>query len=73
MTIKVHADATPEQLETLRSEVETRCPVSDNIGSATPIHISITAAGEEQKAEQKAEQKTEQKTEQKAEREATAA
>lgn len=53
VTIKVDADATPEQLETLRSEVETRCPVSDNIGSATPVHISIasvSAAGEEQEA-----------------------
>ena len=54
VTIKVDADATPGQLETLRAEVEARCPVSDNIGSATPVHISMTsaaAAGEEQEAE----------------------
>lgn len=44
VNIKVHADATPEQLEKLRSEVEARCPVSDNIGGATPVNIEIAAA-----------------------------
>jgi uncharacterized OsmC-like protein len=39
--IKVHADASAEQLEKLRQEVEARCPVSDNIGSATPVNISM--------------------------------
>ncbi|HVR97487.1 MAG TPA: OsmC family protein [Thermoanaerobaculia bacterium] len=43
VTIQVDADATPEQLEKLRNEVEARCPVSDNIANATPIHISLTA------------------------------
>lgn len=44
VTIKVDADATPEQLETLRAEVEARCPVSDNIANATPVHLALTAA-----------------------------
>lgn len=42
--IKVHADATPEQLRKLQEEVETRCPVSDNIANATPVHIALSAA-----------------------------
>lgn len=41
VAIGVDADATPEQLETLRREVEARCPVSDNIGNATPVHIAL--------------------------------
>jgi uncharacterized OsmC-like protein len=41
VAIKVKSDATPEQLEKLRSEVEARCPVSDNIANPTPVHISI--------------------------------
>jgi uncharacterized OsmC-like protein len=49
--IKVDADATPEQLETLRAEVEARCPVSDNIGNATPVHISLETAGRDQAVE----------------------
>jgi uncharacterized OsmC-like protein len=44
VTIKVDADATPEELEKLRSEVESRCPVSDNIGGATPVNVAIAAA-----------------------------
>ncbi|MFL6195829.1 MAG: OsmC family protein [Thermoanaerobaculia bacterium] len=44
MTIKVQADASAEQLEKLRQEVEARCPVSDNIGNATPVNIAIAAA-----------------------------
>ena len=42
--ITVHADASPEQIEKLKQEVETRCPVSDNIGNATPVKISMVAA-----------------------------
>ncbi|HEX2224766.1 MAG TPA: OsmC family protein [Thermoanaerobaculia bacterium] len=41
--IRVKADATPEQLEKLRQEVEARCPVSDNIANPTPIHIALSA------------------------------
>ena len=44
VTIKVDADATPEQLERLRSEVEARCPVSDNITHPTPVRIALEAA-----------------------------
>lgn len=44
VTIKVDADATPEQLDRLREEVEARCPVSNNIGQATPVNISLSAA-----------------------------
>lgn len=40
--IKIDADATEEQLEKLRSEVEARCPVSDNIANPTPVHIALT-------------------------------
>jgi uncharacterized OsmC-like protein len=42
--ITVHADASPEQIEKLKQEVETRCPVSDNIGNATPVNISMVAS-----------------------------
>jgi uncharacterized OsmC-like protein len=41
--IRVDADATPEELEKLRAEVEARCPVSDNIAHGTPVHVSLTA------------------------------
>lgn len=41
VTIKVDADATPEQLEKLRAEVESRCPVSDNVAHATPVSLSM--------------------------------
>jgi uncharacterized OsmC-like protein len=44
ITIKVDADATHEQLEKLRSEVEARCPVSDNITHPTPVQFALTAA-----------------------------
>ena len=42
--IKIDAEATEEQLEKLRSEVEARCPVSDNIANPTPVHIAVTAS-----------------------------
>lgn len=42
--IKVHADATPEQLQKLQEEVEARCPVSDTIANPTPVHIALSAA-----------------------------
>ena len=43
VTIRVHSSAAPADLEKLRAEVEARCPVSDNIGNATPVHIALTA------------------------------
>jgi uncharacterized OsmC-like protein len=42
VTINVDSDATPEQLEALRAEVEARCPVSDNIANATPVSIVLS-------------------------------
>jgi uncharacterized OsmC-like protein len=45
VTIKVDADANPEQLAKLRDEVEARCPVSDNIANATPVNITMDLAG----------------------------
>ena len=44
VTIRVHADATPEELQRLQEEVETRCPVSDNIAQATPVKLTIAQA-----------------------------
>ena len=41
--VTIDADVTPEELEKLRSEVEARCPVSDNIANATPVNIVLTA------------------------------
>jgi uncharacterized OsmC-like protein len=43
VTIRVDSDAPAEQLEKLRSEVEARCPVSDNIANPTPVNISLAA------------------------------
>ena len=44
VTIKVQADASPEQLRKLQEEVEARCPVSNNISQPTPVNIAIAAA-----------------------------
>lgn len=41
VTIKVDSDASPEALANLQAEVEARCPVSNNIGEATPVKISF--------------------------------
>jgi uncharacterized OsmC-like protein len=46
VSIKVDADASPEQLAKLRDEVEARCPVSDNIANATPVNITMEPAAE---------------------------
>ncbi|RKG56520.1 OsmC family peroxiredoxin [Corallococcus sp. AB011P] len=43
-TIHVKGDVTQEQLARLLREVETRCPVSDNLAHATPIHLSMQPA-----------------------------
>ena len=50
VTIKVDADASPEQLAKLRDEVETRCPVSDNIANPTPVNIAMELAGGAEKS-----------------------
>ena len=44
VTIKVESDASPEALKNLQQEVEARCPVSNNIGEATPINITLRPA-----------------------------
>lgn len=43
VTIKVDAEASPEELAKLKEEIEARCPVSDNIANATPVNIAISA------------------------------
>ena len=40
-TILIQSTATADQIEKLRSEVEARCPVSDNLANATPIHVRM--------------------------------
>lgn len=43
VNIKVHAEASAEELEMLKREVETRCPVSDNLANPTPVNITVSA------------------------------
>lgn len=50
VSIKVDADASPEQLARLRDEVEARCPVSDNIANPTPVNIAMDLAGYTEKS-----------------------
>lgn len=45
VTIHVKSTASAEQIEKLKREVEARCPVSDNIMNATPVRITMEAAG----------------------------
>jgi uncharacterized OsmC-like protein len=40
-TILIKSTATPEQIAKLKSEVEARCPVSDNLAHATPVNITM--------------------------------
>ncbi len=42
VTINVVSEASPDPLEVLRAEVEARCPVRDNIASATPVNIVLS-------------------------------
>jgi len=42
--IHVKSSASPEQIAKLKSEVEARCPVSDNLANPTPVHITMKAA-----------------------------
>ena len=41
VTMKPDCDASPEVLEEWLKKVEDRCPVSDNIGYATPINFKL--------------------------------
>jgi uncharacterized OsmC-like protein len=43
VTIHIKSPATAEQIARLKSEVEARCPVSDNISNATPVHLTMKA------------------------------
>jgi uncharacterized OsmC-like protein len=43
VTIHIKSPATSEQIARLQSEVEARCPVSDNLAQATPVHITMKA------------------------------
>jgi len=40
-TINVKSSASEEEINKLRTAVEARCPVSDNIANATPVTISM--------------------------------
>jgi uncharacterized OsmC-like protein len=42
--LTAETDTDPETLETIREEVEARCPVGDNIMNPTPIEVTIDAA-----------------------------
>jgi len=42
-TIHIKSTANADQIAKLRSEVEARCPVSDNLAHATPVHITMKA------------------------------
>jgi uncharacterized OsmC-like protein len=41
VTIHVKSTANADQLAKLKSEVEARCPVSDNLANPTPVNISL--------------------------------
>ena len=41
--IQIKSTASPEQIARLKSEVEARCPVSDNLANPTPVNITMKA------------------------------
>lgn len=43
VTIHLQSNASPEQIARLKSEVEARCPVSDNLANPTPVHLTMKA------------------------------
>ena len=43
VVIQVRSNASAEQLEKLRSEVEARCPVTDNLVNTTPVSLTLRA------------------------------
>ncbi|WP_141593480.1 OsmC family protein [Myxococcus sp. AB056] len=47
VTLQVHTPANADQLALLKREVEARCPVSDNLANATPVHLTLKAATSE--------------------------
>jgi uncharacterized OsmC-like protein len=42
VTLKPHAQVTPELLKSWIKAVENRCPINDNLGSHTPIDIKVS-------------------------------
>lgn len=44
-TLSFRSDAPPDQLERWLAEVESRCPVSNNLGHATPLKLKLAPAG----------------------------
>ncbi|MFP2923969.1 OsmC family protein [Pyxidicoccus sp. 3LG] len=40
-TITIKSTANADQIAKLKSEVEARCPVSDNLANATPVNITM--------------------------------
>lgn len=40
-TIHIKSTANADQIARLKSEVEARCPVSDNLANATPVHLTM--------------------------------
>jgi uncharacterized OsmC-like protein len=43
VTIHIKSTASAEQIAKLKSEVEARCPVSDNLAHPTPVNITMKA------------------------------
>ena len=43
VTIHIKSTANSDDIARLKSEVEARCPVSDNLANATPVHITMRA------------------------------
>ena len=43
VVINIKSTASADQIAKLKSEVEARCPVSDNLAHATPINITMKA------------------------------
>ncbi|WP_223760104.1 OsmC family protein [Myxococcus sp. RHSTA-1-4] len=41
VTLLIKSPANADQIAKLKSEVEARCPVSDNLANPTPIHITM--------------------------------
>lgn len=43
VTIHIKSTANADDIARLKSEVEARCPVSDNLANATPVHLTMRA------------------------------
>ncbi len=44
VTIHIRSTANADEIARLKSEVEARCPVSDNLAHPTPVHITMKAS-----------------------------